>query len=265
MARYLGDDPEGGRVNEKGMLQTALAEGLNPDTGFNDGTARGPDGKPLNAGQTSGNTGFDAAAYLKANPDVAQGYLDESTRDKKSINNLAALGIYNADQYAAWHATTYGAKEGRPGIAGGAVGNTTGTVAQGNDLTTSLTSGFNDAIKALQDSTTAQVTALNTSNAGLTQQIMDMQTGFQKSQQDLLDNLNKTAAAQSQQFTSALKDLKDAGNSTGQAAKKPNYARALARNRDLNGNGLTSTMLTGPGGASNPGALSLGATSLLGA
>lgn len=265
MARYEGDDPNGGLVSDKGMLTTDLANGLNPDTGFNDGIPRGPDGKPLlAAGQTSGNTGFDPANYLKLNPDVLQEYNEESTRDKKSINNLQAMGIYTPEQFAAWHYQTYGKNENRAGGDGTAVGNTTGSVAQGNDLTTSLTSGFNDAIKSLQDSTTAQINTLNTNNSELTKQIMDMQTGFQTSQQALLDNLNKTAAAQSQQFTAALKDLKDAGNSTGQAAKKPNYARALARNRDLNSQGLGSTMLTGPGGT-QPGNLSLGATSLLGA
>ncbi|CAB4198789.1 hypothetical protein UFOVP1324_16 [uncultured Caudovirales phage] len=264
MVRYVGDDPNGGLVDEKGMLPTALAEGLNPDTGFNDGIARDPNGKPLAAGQTSGNTGFDPATYLKLNPDVQAEYDRVIKVADRNSPFFAEHGLESPETFAAWHYQTYGKNENRPGGGGTAVGNTTGTVAQGNDLTTSLTSGFNDAIKALQDSTTTQVNQLNQNNSDLTKQIMDMQTGFQTSQQQLLDNLNKTAAAQSQQFTQALKDLKDAGNSTGQAAKKPNYARALARNRDLNSQGLGSTMLTGPGGT-QPGNLSLGATSLLGA
>lgn len=247
--------PAGG--GDKGM-------GPDPTDPYNgNGAPTAPTAPPLAPGQTTGNTGFDAAAYLKARPDVAVEYQQESTRDKKSIDNLHSMGIYTADQFAAWHAGQ--AKAGGAGTGTGTdVGDQSGAVGQGNDLVTSLTSGFNDTIKQLQQQTDAQIKALGTNNTALTGQIQQMQQGFAQSQQQLLDGMNKAAAQQSQAFASALKDMRDAGNSSGQAAKKPNYKRALDRNKELNGNGLSSTMLTGAMGVA-PGSMTLGSTSLLGA
>lgn len=61
------------------------------------------------------------SSYLKTNTDVAAAYQSESTRDKKSIANLAALGITSAEQFAEWHYNMAGKAEGRrPFAKGGA-------------------------------------------------------------------------------------------------------------------------------------------------
>lgn len=252
---------------DRGMLPTALAEGLNPETGYNDGIPRNPDGsvqKPLEAGQTSGNTGFDPKTYLNANPDVLAEYNRVVAVGDRNSPFFSEHGLESPETFAAWHYNTYGKNENRPGAGGSNVGATGGAVSQGNDLITSLTQGFNDQIKTLSDQNATLITQLQNSNTATQAQIGALTKAFQTNQQQLLDQMNMSAAKQSAEFSKALKDMRDATNSTGQAAKKPDYRRALAKNRELNSMGLSSTMLTGSRGV-NSSSMTLGATSLLGA
>lgn len=52
----------------------------------------------------TGTGGFDPAALLRQRPDILTEYLQESTRDAKSIAHLRSLGINSAEDYARWHA-----------------------------------------------------------------------------------------------------------------------------------------------------------------
>lgn len=127
------------------------------------------------------------------------------------------------------------------------------------DLVTSLTNGFNDQIKAAQDAGQQQVDALTAQNAALTATITGQQGQFASTQTELLSQFQAAAGAQAGAMAALLKSQEESA----QKPKKPNYAQALAKNKALNGNGLSSTMLTGSGGVTAS-ALPLGTTSLLG-
>jgi len=252
---------DGRRVDETGMGENTEGTVTAPPTGTAPPAVQPGD----NAGQTSGNTGFNAQSYLAAYPGVLEEFARHTS--KSDMKYLESLGVYTADDFAAYHYNTVGKAGGFNG-AGTTVGNATGSVNQANDLMTNLTNGFNTAIdglgKQLSETLTNLTNANNGITTGLTEQISELSKGFQTQQQQLLDGMNLAAAKQSEQFSKSLKDLKDAGNSSGQMAKKPNYGRALQRNKELNGGGFSSTSLTGPGGIA-AGSGTLGRTSLLGA
>lgn len=206
----------------------------------------------------------DIQALLQARPDIASAYQQAVATADRNSPVFLEKGLDSLENYARyWYGGMGGYKEWNPlgGQTGGVGGDPNAT---GNDLITSLTNGFNQQIAQLQQQSAAQLAALQGQNQQLAGSIQQQQQQFAQSQQQLLDQMTRAAAQQSQQFQAALKGIQDAGSSTGQAAKKPNYGRALQRNKELNGQGVGSTMLTGPGGVA-PGSMSLGFTSLLGA
>jgi hypothetical protein len=238
-----------------GSTKTGIAGG--GDVGVGPGGGKDGTGETVTPATYTPNSdgSFNGQSYLDAHPDVMAEYNRIMTTADRNSPWFTEHGLdQGAAGFAAWHANNGGystSGSSAPGSAGGTT----------SDTLTGLTTSFNDTIKQLQESTAAQIAALNNNSTNLTAQIADMQKGFATSQQELLDNMNKAAAAQSQSFAKALKDLTGAN---GQAAKKPNYGKALQRNKDLNGAGIGATMLTGPGGVP-AGSASLGTTSLLGA
>lgn len=137
-----------------------------------------------------------------------------------------------------------------------------------DDIKTKADDATNTAITGLTKTTTDLLAQLQAQNTSLTGLISTQADNFAKSQADLLKNFDQAKADSATQMGALMKQLQDQvtgqANSTGQAAKKPNYAQALRRNKDLNSNGLSSTMLTGAQGVA-PTALTLGFTNLLGA
>lgn len=247
------DDPYGGNGPPAGGDPQAGATGTTPPA------ATGTTATPSTYAPNSDGS-FNGQSYIDAHPDVLAEYNRLTTTADRNSPWFTEHGLDQGPTgFAQWHANNGGystSGSGTPAAGGGTAG--AGTA---NDVLTNLTTSFNDTIKGLQDSTAAQIAALNNNSTSLTSQIAGMQKGFATSQQELLDNMNKAAATQSKSFTDALKNLSGA---SGQASKKPNYGRALQRNKDLNGQGIGATMLTGPNGVA-PGGVSLGTTSLLGA
>lgn len=202
-------------------------------------------------------SGSDITALLTARPDIEQAYQQALKTADRNSPAFAEAGLGSLETYAQhWYGGMGGYQQWNP----------TGSSAsgQGGDIITNLTNGFNDTIKALQQQTQAQIAALQQQNQAVTGSVQQQQQQFAQSQQQLLDQMTKAAAEQSKAFTAALKGMTDSAAATGQQSKKPNYGRALQRNKELNGQGLGSTMLTGPGGVA-PGTMSLGFTSLVGA
>ena len=204
----------------------------------------------------------DAQKILTERPDVMAEYQRASAAADPNSPVFKQKGLDSPENYAAyWYTQMGGNKE----FAVGGEANQGPTPEQTQaDLLTSLTQGFQDTITQLQNESRTQLEGLAQMNQGLVGQIGEMQAKFGQSQAELLDEMNKASKEQSEAMSKALKELINAQNRTGQKAKAPNFAKALAKNRDLNSGGLSSTMLTGPTGVS-PGAMSLGATSLLGA
>jgi hypothetical protein len=226
--------------------------------------------------------GFDAQAYLTANPDIASGWGQQS-----QVSGFAQK-FPTATDYAAWHYQNFGAGEIAAGTRAplGAQGNgpptTTQAQDQTNSLTTNLTNTGNDAVNAVKTTgnnaatsiTTAgndvaktatgaatdTATLLNNQTTAFTNLVNQFSTDFTNQQTSLLQSMQQAA---SDQVTAIQKAMKAAQDQIGQAQKKPNYAQALAKNRELNGSGLSSTMLTGATGVASS-ALPLMSTSLLG-
>lgn len=203
----------------------------------------------------------DWADYLARYPGVAAEYASESTRDRKSISNLEDLGIGSATDFARWHYETMGQGQGftvNTPEAGPTPEDQTQT------LIDTLTRGFTDTLTSLTASNTEALGRLNADNAHLVQTIADQGAAYQTSQADLLRQIQDQTAASASSMQTAVSELLNAGNSTGQMARKPDYGRALARNRALNGRGLSSTQLTGSGGVPLT-SLTLGRAQLTGA
>jgi len=255
------DNPQPAGGGDKGMQPNEPGV-QTPDTTDATSTATAGTSNAAKVYAANADGSFNGQSYLDAHPDVMAEYNRLiGTADR----NSPWFKEHGLDQgavgFAQWHAnnggySTSGGGTGTTGATGGDGGATTAT-----STLDGLAKGFNDTIKNLTDSTKAQIDALNANSTSLTAQIAEMQKGFATSQQELLDNMNKAAAAQSASFSKALKDLTGAN---GQGAKKPNYGKALQRNKDLNGQGIGATMLTGPNGVAI-GSASLGTTSLLGA
>lgn len=185
--------------------------------------------------------------YLANNPDVAAAY-DVRNAD---IQNLTP------EQFAQRHYDEAGKDEGR--VPAG------GYSKYGDDAQMVVNRGGpNPGDDGLDDPNAGTTDQLNNLITGLLGQIDGQAEKFASSQKELLASMGKAGEAQSAAMRKAVDDLLSAQNARGQGAKRPNYAAALRRNKDLNGSGLSSTMLTGAGGTA-PGALSLGQTSLLGA
>lgn len=203
----------------------------------------------------------DWADYLARYPGVATEYQQESTRDKKSIANLANLGINSATDFARWHYETMGQGQGFT-VNTPDPGPTPEDATQ--TLIDTLTKGFTDTLTSLTKSNQDAIDKLNTDNADLVKTIHDQGEGYATSQADLLKQIQDQTASSSKSMQDAVNNLLNAGNSNGQMAHKPDYGRALARNRALNGRGLSSTALTGSGGVPLT-SLTLGRTQLTGA
>lgn len=202
-------------------------------------------------------TGFDGAAYLAANPDVAAEAAKQTAIGKSDTYGMTP------EEFAAYHYEQFGKNEGRDLGAAAATGGTGATNA-GGSLVTDITKGFNDAVTGITNSNQGVIDKLTGLNTSLVGQLTAQGQQFANSQKELLQGINDAGAKQSAALAKALKDMQDAANASGQAEKRPSYSRALAKNKDANSGGLSSTMLTGAGGVA-PGTMSLGRTSLLGA
>jgi hypothetical protein len=128
-------------------------------------------------------------------------------------------------------------------------------------LIETLTTAANEQIATLNTNMGAQLDELRNQNTSLTGYIAEQGESFAKSQAELLTQITDQSTKASKQMMEAIANLQGA---SGQAAKKPNYARALQRNKDLNSTGLSSTMLTGAAGVPAT-SLTLGKAALLGA
>lgn len=122
--------------------------------------------------------------------------------------------------------------------------------------------------KALADMQGSQSAATQARDVEYAKTIADRDALYTKTLAEQASAAQKAQADQATQSAAAIKALQDgqkaAADSVGQASKKPNYAATLKRNKELNSTGISSTMLTGPGGVSNS-SLTLGLTSLVGA
>ena len=104
----------------------------------------------------------------------------------------------------------------------------------------------------------------------LNQQIAQQAVLYQQNQQAILQAQQQATNALSQGFlslsaqqTEAMAKAEQLRKNTGQASRKPNYSVSLKANKAANAGGVTSTMLTGPGGVSSA-ALPLGKATVLG-
>lgn len=127
-----------------------------------------------------------------------------------------------------------------------------------------LTGAVTTAVTGVQSQTKSIVDGLTAQNTALTGQIAQQTAQFKTQQGALLQGFQQAQADNAKAMADLMKQMSDVQNQNTQAAKKPNYARALANNKALNGGGLSSTMLTGASGVA-PTSLTLGRTSLLGA
>jgi cell division septum initiation protein DivIVA len=226
--------------------------------------------------------GFDASAYLAANPDIAEGW------GKQSTDKSFAQKFPTATDYASWHYLNYGQAEIAAGKRDplGAQGKGPETTEQAQtsttDLTTNLTNTANNVITdvkktvddatgkitdtannvvtTVKDTTTDVSKLLGDQTTAFTNLVNQFGTDFNNAQSSLLEKMQSAAA---DQVAAIQKAIKDATNQTGQAQKKPNYAQALAKNKELNSGGLSATMLTGPTGVTAS-ALPLATTSIIG-
>lgn len=199
--------------------------------------------------------GFSATGYLAANPDVSKDY-----QAKAATNPDFAARFPNEQLYASYHAATYAPSEGRN--ISGAGGTPADAAAQATtDITGQLQSNLQTTMQDLSKTNQGVLDGLKDLGTNLTGMIGDLTKGFATSQSELIAQMQDASAAQAKSIAQAIKD---AQNANGQAEKKPNYARALQKNKELNSAGLSATMITGPTGVA-PGALTLSAPALLGA
>lgn len=205
-------------------------------------------------------TSAQAQQLLKDRPDVAAEFQRASAAADRNSPAFTQKGLDSAENYASyWYTQMGGNKQYTlPGT------DTTTPEQQQADLITSLTNGVGTAMAEMQKQAQSQVDELKAMNTSLTATIGQQQAQFASSQAELMAQVQKTQAEQTTAMQKALADMIKARDGNAQPAKKPNYARAMARNRELNSQGLSSTMLTGPRGVT-PGSMSLGLTSLLGA
>ncbi|QNH91707.1 hypothetical protein SR18_gp056c [Caulobacter phage SR18] len=142
-------------------------------------------------------------------------------------------------------------------------------IQQGQDDRTQAKKDQEDLITALTTASNKQLSELQSQNTALTKQIADAQAQAQKDQAGLLASFQQAQASQIQEASGLLDMLSGGGSSDtsswyGQEAKKPNYQKAMDKNKALESGGLSSTNLTGAGGVPVT-ALTLGAPALLGA
>jgi hypothetical protein len=103
-------------------------------------------------------------------------------------------------------------------------------------------------------------------NAQIAQQAVLAQQNQQailQAQQNASNALNQGFLSLTDQQTKAMAAAEELRKNTGQASRKPNYSVSLKANKAANAGGITSTMLTGPGGVAAS-ALPLGKAAVLG-
>lgn len=201
-----------------------------------------------------------AQQLLKDRPDVMQEYQRASSTADRNSPVFKQKGLDSPENYANYWYTQMNGSQSYT-IPGSADDPNVKTPEQEQaDLLTSLTQGVGDWMKQMQADSDAQKKAMQDAQGQLVAGVGQLAAGINSQQGQLAADMQAAMAQQSEAFNKALKELAKPA----QAEKRPNYARALQRNRDLNSTGLSSTMLTGPGGVA-PGSMSLGTTSLLGA
>lgn len=205
-------------------------------------------------------TSAQAQQLLKDRPDVAAEYARASAAADKNSPAYKQKGLDSAENYANYWFTQMGGSQGYT-----VPGTEKATPEQEQaDLLTSITKGVSDAMGEMQGQTKAQLDALKALSTSVTGAAGAQQEKFAKSQAELLAQMEAAQAESAAAMQKAIADMINARNQNAQPEKKPNYARALAKNKALNSGGLSSTMLTGAQGVA-PGSMSLGLTSLLGA
>lgn len=216
----------------------------------------------INGTKTSGSiTDEQVTQLLKDRPDITDAFNAASKTADRNSPVFAQKGLDSIQNYARyWYTQMGGNKEYTFGDQANA-GPTPQQTA--DDLKAKATDTTNTAIAGLTATTSDLLKNLQAQNTSLTGLISNQASQFAKSQSDLLGQFEQAKSDSATQMGALVKQLSDQVAGNGQAAKKPNYALALKRNKDLNSNGLSSTMLTGPQGVA-PSALSLGFTSLLG-
>lgn len=203
-------------------------------------------------------TDAQVAQLLKDRPDIATEYARASSTADKNSPVYKQKGLDSVQNYAKYWYTQMGGNKAYTFPDQTSAQPSPTDVAK--TITDNATSTTDKALTDLSTTTTSLVDQLKAQSTSLTGVINNQATAFANSQAELLAGFQKAQADSAKQMA----DLVSQMNSVGQAAKKPNYAAALAKNKQLNGGGLGSTALTGAGGVT-PGASNLGFTSLLGA